>query len=248
MIFFGSLTSVFILTFPQKISMNSRIVFKQFIILPLFSIALWPALAAGYEPDLRNGEDINELCAGCHGEYAQGSQNGEYPRLAGQPAAYTSKQMHLFRDRKRHNMPMYEYVDERQFPDEEIADISAYLATLELPTKLPPLDEDNFDPLVRLRMAQQMLNIRRAPGDIVAGEKLYKKECRSCHGEGGWGDKEKAVPMIAGQYTEYLARVVQQFIKRVWIHDEDIPDEEILSEFSEKELNDIFAYLSTTDD
>jgi len=214
----------------------------------LLSIIIWPLATAAYEPDLRNGEDINELCAGCHGEYAQGSKDGEYPRLAGQPAAYISKQMHLFRDRKRHNIPMYEYVDERQFPDEEIADISAYMATIELPTNLPPIDKENFDPLERLLQAQKMLNIRRAPGDIKAGEKIYKKECRSCHGEGGWGDEEDGVPMIAGQYTEYLQKTVQQFIKRVWIHDEDEPDEEILSEFSQKELDDIFAYLSSTDD
>ncbi|MDH3355407.1 MAG: c-type cytochrome, partial [Chromatiales bacterium] len=193
-------------------------------------------------------EDINELCAGCHGEYAQGSKDGEYPRLAGQPAAYISKQMHLFRDRKRHNMPMYEYVDERQFPDEEIADISAYLATITLPTRLPPLDKKNFDPLKRLIQAQKMLNIRRAEGDIKAGKKLYKRECKSCHGRGGKGDTKDAVPMISGQYTEYLESSVQQFIEKERVHDEDEPNEEILNEFSKDELNNIFAYLSTADD
>ncbi|HEA25723.1 MAG TPA: c-type cytochrome [Ectothiorhodospiraceae bacterium] len=214
----------------------------------LFSITLWPLITMAYEPDLDNGEEVNELCAGCHGEYAQGSRDGEYPRLAGQPAAYISKQMHLFRDRKRHNIPMYEYVDERQFPDAEIADVSAYIATIELPTSLPPIDEDNFDPLERLLLTRKLLNIRLAPGDIKAGEKLYKKECRSCHGRGGWGDREDGIPMIAGQYTEYLQRMVQQFIKKVWIHDADDPDEEILSEFSTEELQNIFAYLSSTDD
>ncbi|NOR51326.1 MAG: c-type cytochrome [Gammaproteobacteria bacterium] len=214
----------------------------------LISVSLWPAVTTAYEPDLELGEEINELCAGCHGEYAQGSKDGEYPRLAGQPAAYIKKQMHLFRDRKRHNIPMYEYVDERQFPDAEIADVSAYIATIELPTSLPIFDEDNFDPLERLILAKKILNIRRAPGDIKAGKKLYKKECKSCHGRGGWGDREDGVPMIAGQYTEYLHRMVQQFIKKVWIHDEDEPDDEILAEFSKEELEDIFAYLSSTDD
>jgi len=214
----------------------------------LFSITLWPLITMAYEPDLDNGEEVNELCAGCHGEYAQGSRDGEYPRLAGQPAAYISKQMHLFRDRKRHNIPMYEYVDERQFPDAEIADVSAYIATIELPTSLPPIDEKNFDPLERLLLTRKLLNIRLAPGNIKAGKKLYNRECRSCHGKGGWGDREDGVPMIAGQYTEYLQRMVQQFIKRVWIHDEDEPDEEVLSEFSTEELQNIFAYLSSTDD
>ena len=30
-----------------------------------------------------NGEEINEVCAGCHGEFGQGEKDGEYPRLAG---------------------------------------------------------------------------------------------------------------------------------------------------------------------
>ncbi len=214
----------------------------------LFSIGIWPIATLAYEPDLDNGEEINELCAGCHGEFAQGSKNGEYPRLAGQPSTYISKQMHLFRDRKRHNMPMYEYVDERQFPDNEIADIAAYIATIKLPTQLPSIDLDNFDPLERLILAKKTLNIRRAPGDINAGKKLYKKECRSCHGKGGWGDDEDGVPMIAGQYTEYLQRTIQQFIKGVWVHDDDDPAEEIMSEFSSEELQNLFAYLSSTDD
>ncbi|MCW8825337.1 MAG: c-type cytochrome [Gammaproteobacteria bacterium] len=211
-------------------------------------LMLYPLASAAYEPDLENGEEINELCAGCHGEYAQGSKDGEYPRIAGQPAAYTQKQMHLFRDRKRHNIPMYEYVDERQFPDNEIADISAYLATIKLPTNLPPIDKENFDPLERLILAKKMLNIRRYPGNVEKGEKSYKKECRSCHGDGGWGDVEKGVPMIAGQYTEYLYSAVQQYIDGKRIHDEDDPKDQFLSEFSEEEMANIFAYLSSTDD
>lgn len=214
----------------------------------LFSTTIPSMTANAYEPDLDNGEEINELCAGCHGEFAQGSKDGEYPRLAGLPYAYLSKQMHLFRDRKRHNIPMYEYVDERQFPDDEIADVSAYIATIKLPTQLPPIDEENFDPLARLIMTQKLLNIRRAPGDIKAGEKLYKRECRSCHGKGGWGDHKKGIPMIAGQYTEYLEETVEQYISKQRIHDEDAPTEELLAEFSSEEINDIFAYLSSTDD
>ena len=46
--------------------------------------------------DLEIGEEINETCAGCHGEYAEGGKGGEYPRLAGLPASYIEKQLHLF--------------------------------------------------------------------------------------------------------------------------------------------------------
>jgi cytochrome c553 len=201
------------------------------------------------EIDYENGEEINELCAGCHGEFAQGGKNGEYPRLAGMPAAFIDKQMHLFRDRKRPNIPMLEYVDERQFPDDEIADISAYLSQLKLQTKLSPLKEGSeFNAYERLEEAKRVLNIARYPGDVEKGRKLYKRECRSCHGQGGVGSTRKGVPMLAGQYTNYLQRQVTKYIKGIRLHDEDDPKEEFLSSFTHEEMEAIFAYLSIADD
>lgn len=201
------------------------------------------------EIDYDNGEEINELCAGCHGEFAQGGKNGEYPRLAGMPAAFIDKQMHLFRDRKRPNMPMLEYVDERQFPDDEIADIAAYLSRVELKSKMPPIDETSeFNAFERLQIAKHVLNIARYPGDVELGKKLYNRECRSCHGSVGQGDTDKAVPMLAGQYTSYLQRQIEKYNKGIRIHDEEEPDSTFFTEFSKQELDAIFAYLSVVDD
>lgn len=199
--------------------------------------------------DLRNGEDINELCAGCHGEFGQGGKDGEYPRLAGQPASFISKQLHLFRDRKLTNMAMVEYVDERQTPDEDIIDISEYLARMELPTKLSVIDESKpFDPLARLLEAKKVLNIPAAEGDVETGRKTYNKECRSCHGTDGKGDHSKGVPMLSGQYTNYLWRQVEKYRKGIRIHDESAPKDELLAMFTDAELKDIFAFLSVADD
>ena len=223
---------------------------KQLFSLSLSLIFITFSLAiAAAEADLDNGEEINELCAGCHGEYAQGGKQGEYPRIAGQPEQFIIKQMHLFRDRKRPNIPMLEYVDERQFPDQEIIDIAAYLSRMELPTKLPPLVEGaEFNAHERLQLTRRLLNIARVEGDVDAGRKSYNKECRSCHGDRGWGKKEKGVPMLAGQYTEYLKRQAVKYLKKIRIHDEDDPDDELLAEFSEAELQNIYAYLSSVDD
>lgn len=202
-----------------------------------------------YEPDLDLGEEINELCAGCHGEFAQGTKDSEYPRLAGQPAAYIERQLLLFRERKRPNMPMLEYVDERQMPDAEIKDVSAFIASIKLPTKLPPIDESvEFDPLERLLLAKQTINIPRAEGDTEAGRKQYNRECRSCHGDNGVGDEEHAVPMLAGQYTDYLWRQVAKYRKGIRIHDPEDPEDRLLKLFTDEELKDIFAYLSIADD
>ncbi|MCG7899442.1 MAG: c-type cytochrome [Candidatus Thiodiazotropha lotti] len=206
--------------------------------------------ASSFAIDLENGEEINEVCAGCHGEYGQGGKEGEYPRLAGMPSAFLARQLHLFRDRQRPNLAMVEYVDHRQMPDEDIRDISHFLSQIVLKTKLPPVDEtsEDFNAYERLLASKRLMQIPRAPGDIEKGKKQYRKECASCHGRDGMGDMEKAVPMLAGQYTSYLWRQVKKYRNGIRIHDEEAPDDELLAEFTDQELTDMFAYLSILDD
>lgn len=232
----------------MTIAFNIGTSYRAIIVLLLgFFIS---ADATAGEIDMENGEEINEVCAGCHGEYGQGGKEGEYPRLAGQPAAFTARQLHLFRKRERPNLAMVEYIDDRQMPDQDIADISAFLETIELPTRLPPADESapDFDAYQRLLQAKQIIQIPKAEGDLKKGKTLYRKECDSCHGKKGEGDHSKAVPMLAGQYTNYLWRQVNKYLKGVRIHDPDQPDDKLLAEFSRDELRDIFAYLSILDD
>ena len=202
------------------------------------------------EPDLDNGEEINEVCAGCHGVYGEGGKQGEYPRIAGQPYQFLVDQLLLFRDRKRPNMAMVEYVDDRQMPDADIQDIATYLAAIELPTRLAPIDENapGFNALARLKEAERVLQIPRAEGDIAGGKKLYKRECAPCHGSDGRGDEKDAVPMLAGQYINYLWRQVDKYIAGVRIHDPSAPDDRLLGEFTKDELQAIFAYVSVLDD
>jgi len=196
-----------------------------------------------------HGEEINELCAGCHGEYGEGGKDGEYPRIAGQPAGYIAEQLHLFRDRKRPNIPMLEYMDERQMPDQDIIDISAYLSLIKLTTKLPPITDDkNFDAYERMLLTKKFLNIAKFDGDFEAGKKLYNKECKSCHGRMGEGKDSQNIPMLAGQYTNYLFRQIIKYNKKTRIHDKDSPEEDYFSEFTKEELINIFSYISIIDD
>ncbi len=199
--------------------------------------------------DLRVGREVNEVCAGCHGEFGQGGKEGEYPRIAGQPASYIKKQMFLFRSRKLDNMPMLEYVNERDFPEQDIHDVSEYLARLELMTQLPPIDESKpFDPLERLQLTRRVINIPRPEaGDPEKGRILYNKECRSCHGTDGWGGRDQEVPMLAGQYTKYLLRQVDKYRQGQRLHDESDPVE-LLTLFTDSEIQDMFAFLATVDD
>lgn len=75
-----------------------------------------------------NGDPARTIpaCAACHG--AQGdSQNSAYPKLSGQFAAYLDAQLHALRDGSRPASVMA--VAARSLSDQDIANLSAYLAT-----------------------------------------------------------------------------------------------------------------------
>lgn len=225
----------------------------MFKILQLsIGLALLPLTghSSAFDYDPRIGEEINEVCAGCHGEFGQGGKEGEYPRLAGMPADFIVKQLELFRERKRPNLAMVEFVDHRQMPDEDIYQISHYLQGIRLNTRLPAVDEtaEDFDAYARLLESKKLMQIPLAEGDIENGHKLYRKECASCHGSDGFGVQRKAFPPLAGQYTSYLWRQVEKLRNHIRIHDVDAPNEELLDDFTDAELTDIFAWLSTADD
>ncbi len=137
-----------------------------------------------------------------------------------------------------------------RMPDVDIAHIAVYLAGIALPNRLPPVDESapGFDSYQRLLDTKRVVQIPLAEGDPDQGERLYRRECGSCHGSDGMGKEDEAVPLIAGQYTNYLWRQVDKYVRRERIHDKDDPDDELLAEFSREEIRDIFAYLSTLDD
>ncbi len=218
------------------------------VVCSLLYLSSAVASEVDYDPDI--GNEINEVCAGCHGEYGQGGKEGLYPRLAGMPAVFIAKQLELFRSHKRPNMPMLQYIDERQMPDQDILNISIYLSKIKLNTRLPPVDETaaDFDAYARLLESKKLMQIPRAKGNVENGLKLYKKECASCHGKDGYGIDKKGVPLLAGQYTSYLWKQVDKLRKKIRIHDIDEPDTELLNDFSDQELTDIFAWLSTADD
>jgi len=206
--------------------------------------------AAGEEVpavDLELGEEINETCAGCHGEFGQGSIDGEYPRLAGLTSGYIARQLRLFKQRQRINIPMLPYTNERELPEEDLVSIAAFLASIELPTRLPAINAAEFDALERLQASKKVVNIATYPGDVEAGRKFYKRECASCHGSDGYGDASKDIPQLAGQYSQYLLKQVENIRSGERFHD-DPDDAGIFQEYSDAGIAAMLAYLATLDD
>ena len=198
------------------------------------------ALAA----DLEKGKEINGTCAACHGDQGAGGKKGEYPRIAGQRVNYLENQLKNFRSRARVNIPMFPYTQERELSDEDIKDIAAYLAGIELSNRMPTFT-GNEDALTRLLMVERVMIIPRAEGDIGNGEAIYQKQCAACHGKAGKG--RGMFPMLVGQYTNYLKRQVDLYLKGDRPHDEE-GTVGVLNGLKEKDIQDILAYLTSIQD
>ncbi len=203
-----------------------------------------------HDYDKYTGDEINQVCAGCHEEFGMGGKDGKYPRIAGLPVKYILKQVVLFRERKRPNIPMLQHVEERELPNDELLDVAIFLNKIKLNNRLSKIDETapDFDAYARLQEAKSVIQIGKAEGDINKGKQLYKKECKSCHGTQGNGDEKKAIPRVSGQYINYLWRQIDMFLNGKRLHDNEDLKEEFLKSFSHKELKDILAYISTLDD
>ena len=148
---------------------------------------------------------------------------------------------------------MTPYTTERELPEEDVVLIAAYLSQIDLPSKLPPIDEEKeFDALARLKAGGRVINIARYPGNVEKGRQFYQKECAGCHGEAAQGQAAQGkanmnIPQLAGQYSVYITRQIKNFRTGERLHD-DPRDADIFKSFSDAEIDDMQAYLSILDD
>lgn len=212
--------------------------FSHTFLLPILVIGLSSFSARAF--DIEKAKEINGVCATCHGEFGRGGKKGEYPRLAGQRPLYLAQQLMSYRERRRINIPMFPYTQERELSDEDIKTISAYLATIELETKMPQFKGDE-DALTRLIAVDKVMIVPRVEGDIEAGKKTYQSECANCHGRDGKGRSD--FPMLIGQYSNYLKKQMDAYLKGERPHDEDKPGG-VLSALKADDLQNILAYLT----
>lgn len=205
-----------------------------------------------------SGKEIYGPCAACHGDQGQGGKRGEYPRLAGQRAAYLEDSLKKFRTRERLNLPMLPYTQERELSDTDIKLVSAYLANITLQTTFPSF-KDTDDALTRLEAMEKVMIIPKLEGNLDNGKKLYEKECADCHGKTGRGTWR--FPMLVGQYTNYLQRQMDAYLRGERAHDVDADEEDeeeklkakpievgVLGRLTKKDIDDILAYITRLQD
>lgn len=161
--------------------------------LPLGAFAQDPGIAPDLQAalalkgDVARGKAAFDDCAACHRKDGLGRPNANIPRLAGQHASVIVKQLADIRAGRRINTPMKPLVDDPAITPQTIADLGAYLQSMQVPA-----------------------GTARGPGSGVArGKALYEKDCASCHGGAGEGRPAAFYPMVAAQHHGYLLRELQ---------------------------------------
>ncbi len=147
------------------------------------------AHAAG---DAEAGKNKSAVCAACHGADGN-SAVPNFPKLAGQGAAYTVKQLKDIKSGAR--------------PVPEMAGI------------VPGLSEQDMEDLAAY-YAEQTSTIGAADPELVErGQQLYRAgdiengvtACAGCHGAKGKGMPEAVFPALSGQHTAYLEAQLKAF-------------------------------------
>jgi cytochrome c553 len=157
------------------------------------------ALALAFLPSTSRADDearVNELiqsrCFVCHGLNGE-SSTPAFPRLAGQHAAYTTRQLSDFKSGRRRSDSMKAMVED--------------------------LSEKDFALLGAFFQAQPVLAHPTTEVALVEqGKRLFLEgkgngaACASCHGTAAHG--AEFVPRLAGQHAQYLVKQMQSFKDR----------------------------------
>lgn len=148
----------------------------------LGALATGTAVAAG---DPERGKPLAYTCLGCHGieGYRNAYPSYRVPKLGGQRAAYIATALRGYRDGLRQHTTMQAHA--QSLTDQEIDDISAYLATLNNDTIADGGSKDV------------------APPPEAA-------TCAACHGQNGIGVSPDW-PTLAGQHEEYLVHALNAY-------------------------------------
>lgn len=148
--------------------------------------------SAAPQGDAEKGKAKAAVCAACHGP-AGNSSNPQWPKLAGQHAAYLVEQLQAYKSGDRANPIMAGQA--AGLSEQDMRDLGAYFAAQKLqPGVANPELAEKAEPLYRGG---------RADDGIPA--------CSACHGPQGLGNAAAAYPAVSGQHAEYTAAQLRSY-------------------------------------
>lgn len=189
----------------------------------VWGLALGVMLSPAGAADLKRAEEIVQgKCFICHGMDGE-SSSPLFPRLAGQHAAYTERQLADYKSGKRVSSTMRPMVE-----DLSAADFKALGAWFESRT---PQAHEVKD--AQLAQVGSFIYARGNPNSGVAA-------CASCHGPLGHGTAQ--LPRLAGQHPQYTERQLKAFHQRERTNDNAVM-QAIASKLTELEAKAVAEYI-----
>jgi cytochrome c553 len=177
-----------------------------------------------YAGDVKAGQEKSVMCASCHGADGN-SLIAMYPKLAGQSASYTAKQLANFKSGDRVNALMAGMV--AALSPQDMDDLAAYFA-VQTPT---PGQGEGSDIGHKLYFG----------GDVNKGITA----CVACHGVNGKGMAQAGFPALAGQNADYLKTQLSTFRSGSRGNDRNGMMRNIAIKLSDSDIDELVKYLSS---
>mgnify|MGYP006089080501 CR=1 FL=1 len=193
------------------------------IILSLLLTVGTISTASAVEGNAEAGKAKAAMCAACHGADGN-SPIAIYPKLAGQSASYTVKQLVDFKSGERNDPVMAGMV--AALSTQDMKDLAAYFA---VQTPSVGMGESS-----------------------TAGSKLYFggdankgiAACVACHGVEGKGMAQAGFPALAGQNTAYLKKQIASFRDGSRGNDKSKMMRDIAIKLSDSDIDELAKYMS----
>ncbi|MGM0594259.1 MAG: c-type cytochrome [Pseudomonadota bacterium] len=193
-----------------------------FAVLVMFG-AVSTASAAG---DAAAGKTKANTCVACHGADGN-STNPIWPRLAGQHADYTAKQLAEFKSGARKDPTMNGMAT--PLSEQDMADLAAFFASQSAGVGAPA-DEEK----------------------AARGKALYQggdkgkgiSACMACHGPAGGGIAGAGFPSLSGQHQAYVVKALKDF--RSGTRDNDLNGmmRDIAAKMSDADIEAVAEYIA----
>ncbi|WP_144392640.1 c-type cytochrome [Pleionea sediminis] len=195
---------------------------KKFAVISIL-LGLLPSLLTAGDP--AKGQQAAAACAACHGSDGNSVIDPTYPKLAGQGAKYTEKQLREFKSGDRKNAVMNGQA--AALTAEQMEDIAAYFASLEVQHAAVP---EKY---------------------IALGQKLYRSgdpakglpACTACHGPKGTGMESAGFASLSGQSPQYTIAQLKAFRSGERANDPNRMMRDIASQLTDEQIEALAYYL-----
>ena len=176
-----------------------------------------------YAGNVKSGQEKSAMCASCHGVDGN-SPVAIYPKLAGQSASYTAKQLADFKSGERKDPVMMGMV--AALSEQDMNDIAAYFAVQ--------------TPTVGIGESSALGHKLYFGGDAKKGITA----CVACHGVQGKGMAQAGFPALAGQNADYLKKQIASFRDGSRGNDSNNMMRDIAIKMSDSDIEELVSYMS----